>query len=196
MTRSLTFLSLVLLLTVVEKLPGQGFVAEGGVNAGTIPRALEPLCGSVRRLRGVGLTARGGFAGDVFRGGATLDHVARIGVRDAADCVAHFGRSVDSSFASATNSATSLSIAGSGSFKGVFLGAEAGWVLGHSSWFVGPTLGAQLSRFRLEGTIRRHVTSFDEITRDYATQSVREISRTSRSERSWGGVARLMVIVF
>lgn len=197
MTRSLTSVLVALVLSMASRLPGQGLFLEGGVNVGTAPRALEPLCGSARRLRGVGVTARGGMAAGAFRVGAALDYISRVGVRDAADCVPRIGTSVDSSFAPAGNSAATLSLGGSVAINRLLrVGAEGGWVVGHSSWYVGPTLGVQFRRARLEVAPRWHVTAFDDITREYGSSGVRETSRTSRFERSWGAVGRLLLIAF
>ena len=191
------FFPLVLLLTFVEELPAQRPFLEGGVATGNVPRALHPLCASARRLRGVGLSARGGLDGGGFRVGATVDFVGRFGVGEAAGCVPRSGISVDSSFAPAGNSATSLGVSGSVPiFEVLELGAETGWVLGHSSWFIGPTIGARFWRIRTEVAARRHVTRYDEVTRDFGMGSVRELSRASRSERSWGAVARVLVAAF
>jgi hypothetical protein len=74
------------------------------------------------------------------------------------------------------------------------LGAETGRVLDHSSWFVGPAVGARYRNFRFEVTVRRHVTTFDEVTREFDPSTVREISRTSRSEHSWGAAVRFLLM--
>jgi hypothetical protein len=191
------YVSALVLLAFAEELPAQRLLLEGGANVGTVPRALEPLCASARRLRGVGVTARGGLARGAFHVGATIDLISRIGVRDAADCVPRSGTTVDSAFAPAGNSATSLGINGWVSIKRVLqFGAETGWIVNHSAWFVGPTLGVQFGRVRAEAGVRRHIVKFDEITRVYGNASVIELSRASRSESSWGGVARLLLIAF
>jgi len=184
-----------LMLGAVTTLNAQRLLLGGGVAAGTIPRALEPLCASARRLNGVGLTARVGLDAGSFQAVASLDYVSRLGVRDAADCVARSGIWVDSAFASAGNSATSLGVSGSIPLNRVLrIGAEAGHVLKHSSWFIGPALGVQVSRIRLEVSARRHFTSYDQITRDYQLGNVLELSRESRTEGSWGAAARLLLL--
>jgi hypothetical protein len=76
----------------------------------------------------------------------------------------------------------------------VRVGAEVGWVLDHSAWFVGPALGARYRMFALEVAIRRHATSFDEVTTDFGPPTGREIARRSRTERSWGAVARFLLV--
>jgi pimeloyl-ACP methyl ester carboxylesterase len=112
-TRSSTLLLAILLISINgETLPAQRMELGGGLNVGTIPRALEPLCGSVRRLRGIGVAARAGAATSRLQVDATLDYVSRVGVRDVAGCIARSGMSVDSSFAPAGNSAASLGITG------------------------------------------------------------------------------------
>jgi hypothetical protein len=196
MTRSLTLLVAILLAsTNGEALPAQELVLSGGLNVGTIPRALEPLCGSARRLRGIGVAARAGVAASRLQVDATLDYVSRLGVRDVAGCVPRSGMSVDSSFAPAGNSAASLGITGWVPLNRAFrTGVEIGWVLGRSSWFIAPVLGAQMRNVRIEVAARRHVVTFDEITRDYGSGTTREISRRSASERSWGAIARILLL--
>jgi hypothetical protein len=191
----LTFLVVGLLTSLcVQSVSAQRLVFGGGISAGSLPRALEPLCASARRLGGPGLSGHAALITGRVRLGVTVDHVARVGVRDAAECVPHSGISVDSLFARAGQSATSLAVNAWVPLGGVVrVGAEAGRVLNHSSWFMGPALGAQYGRIHLEVIARRHSTGFDEITRDYGQSSVREISRISRSEGSWGAVARLLI---
>jgi hypothetical protein len=76
----------------------------------------------------------------------------------------------------------------------VRVGAEVGRVLDHESWFVGPALGARYRMFVLEVAVRRHAASFDEVTTYFGPPTVREIARRSRTERSWGGVARFLLV--
>jgi len=196
MTRSSTLLFAFLLISANrETLSAQNVVLGGGLSVGTIPRALEPLCGSARRLRGVGVSARAGVAASRFQVDATLDYIGRVGVRDVAECVPRSGTSVDSSFASAGNSAASLGITGWVPInRAIRTGVEIGVVLCHSSWFIAPVLGVQTGRVRVEVAARRHVVSFDEITRDYGSGTTREISRRSASEGSWGGMARILLL--
>ena len=192
----MTFVAAFLLgFVAVETLHAQRLLLGAGAAAGTVPRALAPLCGSARRLNGVGVTARAGFDARSFRVFSSLDYVGRFGVTDAADCIARSGVWVDSTFAPAGNSATSLSIGGSiPLYNVVHIGAEIGRVLDHSSWFIGPAVGIQVRRVRIETAVRRHSASFEEITRENETGSVREISRKSRSESSWGAIARLLLL--
>jgi hypothetical protein len=197
MTRSLSFASLVFFLTVVQELPAQRSYLAAGVSTGSIPRALHPLCASTRRLRGVGLSASGGLSAGAFRVGATLDYIGRFGVGEAADCVPRQGTSVDSTFADADNTATSLSINAWAPAIGVLeVGAEGGWVLNHASWFIGPIVSIQFGRVRSEVAVRRHSTKYQEITRVYEPSNTREISRVARSEKAWGAVARVLVLAF
>jgi hypothetical protein len=197
MTRSMTLLLAILLVSTGGKaLPAQALVLGGGLNAGTIPRALEPLCGSARRLRGIGVAARAGVAASRFQVDATLDYVSRVGVRDIAGCVPRSGMSVDSSFAPAGNSAETLGVTGSIPLnRALRTGVEIGWVHGRSSWFVGPVLAAQIRNIRIEVAARRHVVTYDEITREYGSGTTREISRRSLSERSWGAMGRMLLLV-
>ena len=196
MNRTLTFAVLILVMfTVAEALPAQSVVLGGGINVGTVPRALEPLCGSARRLKGVGLTGRAGLDASRFRVAATVDYVGRIGVRDAAGCVARSGIAVDSAFAQAENSALNVNVGVSVLVGPVFrVGAEIGRVLDHSSWFAGPTVGVQYRKLQLELAARRHIIEFDEITREYASGTTRELSRRPGSEISWGAVTRVLLI--
>ena len=196
MIRSQTLLMTILLVFANgELLPAQGLILGGGLNVGTIPRALEPLCGAARRLRGIGVAARAGVATSRLQVDAKLDYVSRVGVRDAAECVPRSGMFVDSSFAPAGNSAESLGMTGWVSVnRGFQTGVEIGWVLGRSSWFIGPVIGAQARSVRIEVAARRHVTTFDEITRDYGSGTTREIARRSVSERSWGAIVRMLLL--
>lgn len=184
-----------LLFTSANLLRAQSLVLGAGLNVGTIPRALEPLCASARRLRGVGATARAGVGIGQLQIAATLDYVNRLGARDAADCVAPVGIRTDSSFADAGNSAASLGVtAWIALVQGIGAGAEVGSVIGHSSWFVGPAVGAQVGHVRVEVAAHWHAVSFDAITRDYGSGTTHEISRKSESQRSWGGVARVLLV--
>src|SRR5215207_6712917 len=75
MTRSLIPLMTILLVFANgELLPAQGLILGGGLNVGTIPRALEPLCGAARRLRGIGVAARAGVATSRLQVDAKLDY--------------------------------------------------------------------------------------------------------------------------
>jgi hypothetical protein len=102
---------------------------------------------------------------------------------------------VDSTFEPANRSATSFS---AGAWipvsNGVEIGAESGIVYRRSSWFIGPAPGGQYGRVRVEAIARRHVTSFDEVTRDYGSGTTHEISRNDRSENSWGVVTRFLLL--
>ena len=176
-------------------LAAQQFEFGGGVNFGSVPRAENPLCRSARRLVGPGLSLRGSVAAGPVRLGASVDHVTNGGVTEVADCVPRTGISVDSVFAPAGRSATNVSaMVWFPATRVLRVGAEVGWVVDHDSWFVGPTLGAKYRMFALEVVARRHATSFEEVTTDF-DPPVREISRRSRTERSWGGIVRLMLLV-
>ena len=178
----------------IDHAAAQHFSFAGGVNVGSVPRALAPLCASARRLGGIGLSGRVELSTIRVRVGATVEHVARIGVHDAASCIPRSGLSVDSMFARAGRSATTLAVNAWVPIDEMWrIGAEAGRVINHSSWFVGPALGARHKLVQIEVSARRHITRFDEITRDYGPSGVREISRLSRSEGAWGAVARLLI---
>jgi hypothetical protein len=102
---------------------------------------------------------------------------------------------VDSIFADATNS----EVTASGDIwflatRQLSVSVGAGWVPDGRSWYMSGGIGAQYRRIRAEITARRHRTSFDEITRDFTNPGVREISRSSHTEESWGGVARLLLV--
>ncbi len=128
----------------------QGFTIGAGPGTGSVPRALAPLCGSARHLKGWGVSGRAGFSAGPVRIGGPLDFLGRWGTTEVASCVPRFGLSVDSVFARAKNGATSAALWSwipVGSLLRV--GAEAGTVINHDSWFVGPTLGAQADRVRV-----------------------------------------------
>ena len=185
----------VLTLALTQAAAAQRFVVGGGLNVGSVPRAMAPLCGSARRLNGAGLTGRIGLIAKSVRVTANVDFLA-AGSVSVAECVPRTGLGVDSVFEPAKRSATNFS-------AGVWIpvldrvevGAESGIVSSHASWFIGPSIGAQYGNLRLEGTLRRHTTSFDEVTREYGSGTTREISRSSQSEGSWGGTARLLFVL-
>ena len=173
----------------------QQLVFGGGINGGSVPRSMAPLCAGARRLDGGGLSASAMLL--VKRTGlhANLDHVAKIGGVSVAGCVPGTGIAVDSSFAPAGHSALTLSgAAWTPVTKQLDLGLETGWVLEHSSWYIGPALGGQHRHVRAEIIGRLHISSFDEVTRDFTSSPVREISRTKQSERSWGVAARILLV--
>jgi hypothetical protein len=169
------------------------FGAGGG--AASVPRSLHPLCGSARRLAGPTFTAQAGFLARRLRVSTALDFTAR-GYDDAASCIPRSGVSVDSIFAEASNS--ELTASGDIWFIATRLlsaSVGAGWVPDGRSWFASGGIGAQYRRVRVEFIARRHRTKFDEITRDFTTPGgVREISRSSRTEESWGGVVHLLLV--
>jgi hypothetical protein len=184
-----------LIAGVVVRASAQRIVFGGGINGGSVPRAMAPLCNGARRLDGGGLSAGGGVVATRIRLNANIDHLANVGGVSVAECVAGTGVAVDSSFASADRSAFILSgAAWVQVVNRLELGLETGWVLEHSSWFIGPAMGGQHGRVRAEIVGRLHITSFDEVTRDFTTSPVREISRTEQSERSWGVVARILIV--
>ena len=182
-------------IAAARPLAAQKFEFGGGLNVGSVPRAETPLCRSARRLMGPGLSLRGAVAAGPVRLGASVDHVTNGGVTEVAGCVPRTGISVDSMFAAAGSSATNVSAMASYPVTRVLrVGAEVGWVPDHDSWFTGPMLGAKYRMFVLEVVGRRHMTSFEEVTTDF-DPPVREISRQSRTERSWGGIVRAMLLV-
>jgi hypothetical protein len=180
---------------VIDPASAQQIVFGGGINGGSVPRAMAPLCDSARRLDGGGLSASAALVAKGMRLNANIDHVAKIGVVSVAGCVPGTGVSVDSSFAPADRSAFTLSAAAWIPVADQLdVGLETGWVIKHSSWFIGPAVGGQHRHVRAEIVGRLHINSFDEITRDFNSSPVREISRRDRSERSWGVVARVMLL--
>jgi hypothetical protein len=165
-----------------------------GVGVASLPRSLTPLCGSARRLTGPTLNVLAGFHANRLRVSTGLDATAR-GYSDAAGCVPRVGTSVDSIFAQGTNSA--VTAAGDVWLvvtRQLNLGVGAGWVPGHESWFLSGGLGSQYRKLRLELAARWHRASFEEVTRDFSVPGVREISRSSHTEGSWGGVVRLLLV--
>jgi hypothetical protein len=179
---------------LIQPVAAQDFEIGGGVNVGDIPRAENPLCRSARRLIGPGLSVRGGVALGSLHLSGTLDHITNGGVTEVADCVPRTGVSVDSVFAPAGRSATTLGVtAWVPAWRLFRVGIEAGWVLDHRSWFIGPAAGARYRMLALEVAARRHATSFDEVTTDFGPPTVRELSRESRVESSWGLIARVLL---
>lgn len=165
-----------------------------GAGAASVPRSLHPLCGSARRLTGATLSAQAGFLARRLRVSTSLDFTAR-GYDDVASCVPRAGISVDSIFAEATNSETTAS--GDIWFlatRQLSVSVGAGWVPDGRSWFASGGIGAQYRRIRAELIARRHRTSYDELTRDFTNPGIREISRSSHTEESWGWVVRLLLV--
>jgi hypothetical protein len=196
MPRSLLILPILAILTAPSAAAAQSLRVAAGVGAGSIPRALHPLCGAARRLKGAAAGIRGGVNLGRFDVGASVEHVTRLGVSDAAECVPRSGLNADSVFAVAGRSATTIALSGwstTATIHPIRIGGEVGVVVGHSSWFVGPAVGAVLGRLRIEAAARRHVTRFDEITRDYTSNGVTEISRRPLTDAAWGGVVRLLM---
>ena len=187
---------LVLLFAAPASGQAQRIVLGAGVNAGSIPRALPPLCASARRLNGGGVSATGVTSVQRIRLAATIDYLSNGGTISVASCVPlPPGVSVDSTYADAGTSAVAIS---GGAWlrvaSPVDLGVEAGWVHDRQSWFIAPALAAQYGRFRLEAVARMHTISFEEVTRDYDGTTVREVSRTEESEQAWGFTARLLIL--
>lgn len=175
------------------RVAAQAITVGGGVSVGSVPRALAPLCASARRLDGWGVSGRVGLTAGFLRIGGAVDYLTRYGAMDVASCIPRSGIAIDSSFSSAGRSALTVALsAWIPVTSGVRVGAEAGRVINHASWFVGPALGAQYRRIGVEVGVRRHLTDFDEIVRNYGSGTTHEISRTRRSEDSWGLVARFM----
>ena len=165
-----------------------------GVGAASVPRSLHPICRSARRLTGPTLSAQAGFHARRLRVSTALDFTAR-GYDDVASCVPNSGVTVDSIFAEAGNS----EVTASGDIwflatRQLSVSVGAGWVPDGRSWFASGGIGAQYRRIRVELTARRHSTSYDELTRDFTNPGVREISRSSHTEESWGGVMRLLLV--
>jgi hypothetical protein len=174
----------------------QQIAVGAGLNAGSIPRALSPLCASPRRLNGAGLSATAGMTMPRARVSATVDYLSNGGAVSVADCVPlPPGISVDSAYADAGTSAVSFSGAAWLRVAGPLdAGVEAGWVHDHESWFIAPALAAQFSRVRVEASARLHSISFEEVTRDYDGITVREVSRTDETERAWGFTVRAVFL--
>jgi len=165
-----------------------------GVGAASVPRSLHPICASARRLTGPTFSAQAGFHARRLRVSTALDFTAR-GYDDVASCVPNAGITVDSIFAQASNS--EMTASGDIWFlatRQLSVSVGAGWVPDGRSWFTSGGIGAQYRRIRAEITTRLHRTSFDELTREFTNPGVREISRSSRTEESWGGVVRLLLL--
>lgn len=197
LTMQARIMALAMLLAAPAPGVAQQFGFGAGVQAGSIPRALPPLCAAARRLNGGGLSATAHARMQRIRLTATADYLTNGGTASVASCLPlPPGISVDSSYADGGTSAVALS---AGAWLRVAapldLGVEAGWVLDRQSWFVAPAIGAQLSRFRVEALARLHTISFEEVTRDYDGTTVRVVSRREESEHSWGFVARLLFFI-
>jgi hypothetical protein len=165
-----------------------------GVGAASVPRSLAPLCGSARRLNGAAFSAQAGFLAKQLRVSADLDFTAR-GYSDVASCIPKVGISVDSIFGPANTAA--IAAAGDVWFlatRQLSVSVGAGWVPDRDSWFTSGGIGLQYRKIRAEITARRHRISFDEVTRDFTNPGVREISRSSHTEHSWGGLVRLLMV--
>jgi hypothetical protein len=166
----------------------------GGLGVASVPRSLAPLCGSARRLNGGTASAQAGIYAGRLRVSASLDFTAR-GYHEVAECIPRVGTSVDSLFASANTSA----ITAAGDIwllatRYLDVGLGAGWVPGHDAWFMSGGLGSQYRKVRVELAARRHYASFEEVTREFTDQGVRDISRSAHVESSWGGIVRLLLV--
>ena len=165
-----------------------------GIGAASVPRSLAPLCGSARRLNGAAFSAQAGFYARRLRVSTGLDLTAR-GYSDAASCIPRAGITVDSIFGPSNTAA--LTASGDMWFvatRQLNVGAGAGWVPGRDSWFTSGGVGAQYRTIRAEVLARRHHASFDEVTRDFTNPGVREISRSTHTEESWGWLVRLLFV--
>ena len=166
----------------------------GGVGAGSAPRSLEPLCRSARRLSGANFTVQAGFLATRLRVSTSLDRIER-GYQEVAGCVPRSGITVDSTFGPSNTAA--MTAAGDVWFlatRELSAGVGAGWVPGRDSWFASGGVGLQYRKIRAEFIGRRHWISFEEITREYSNPGVREISRSSHTEHSWGGLVRFLFV--
>jgi hypothetical protein len=189
-------LALALLLAAPAAGHAQRIALGAGVNAGSIPRALPPLCAAARRLDGGGVSATASASMQRIRVAATIDYLTNGGTISVASCVPlPPGISVDSTYADASTSAVAFSGGAWLRAAGLFdAGVEAGWVHDRQSWFIAPGVAARYGRFRAEGLARVHTISFEEVTRDYDGSTVREISRREKSEQAWGFTARLLIL--
>ena len=186
--------SLVVLLGTPVCAGAQRVFFGAGVGAASVPRSLEPLCRSARRLTGAAFSAQGGFDANRLRVATSLDLTVR-GYREVAGCVPRVGISVDSIFG--PSNTASLTAAGDVWFlatRQLSAGVGAGWVPGRDSWFMSGGFGVQYWKIRMEMVARRHRVSFEQITREYTNPGVREISRSSHTEESWGGIGRLLFV--
>jgi hypothetical protein len=69
-----------LIAGVVVRASAQRVGFGGGINGGSVPRAMAPLCNGARRLGGGGLSASVGVVANRIRLNANIDHVAHVGV--------------------------------------------------------------------------------------------------------------------
>lgn len=165
-----------------------------GVGAASLPRSLEPLCGSARRLTAPTATAQGGLQTATARFATRLEFTVR-GYHEEAGCVPRMGVSTDSVFkADGTTAATLSADLWLLPARPLSPAIGAGWVLGHDSWFLSAGVGGQYRRIRMEFAARWHRTAFEEVRRDFGGQGVRELSRADRVERAWGGALRILLV--
>src|SRR5688572_21992853 len=186
--------SLVVLISTPEGANAQRVFFGAGAGAASVPRSLEPLCGSARRLSGAAFSAQAGFDTNRLRVATSLDLTVR-GYSDTAGCVPRAGISVDSLFGPSNTAA--LTAAGDLWFlatRQLSVGGGGGWIPGRDSWFASGGVGVQYRKIRMEIMARRHRVSFDEITREFTNPGVSEISRSSHTEESWGGIVRLLFV--
>src|SRR5687767_13620668 len=126
--RYATIVSLVVVLSAPVGASAQRVFFGAGIGAASVPRSLEPLCGSARRLNGASFSAQAGFLARRLRVATSLDHTVR-GYSDVAGCVPRIGISVDSIFGPHNTAATT--VAGDVWFlatRQLSVGAGAGWV--------------------------------------------------------------------
>lgn len=186
--------TLVLLFGTPARAIAQGILFGAGVGVGSVPRSLSPLCGSARRLNGPTVSAQAGLFVKRLRVSTGVDYTAR-GYTEVASCVPRAGISVDSIFAPARSSV--MTVAGEVSFpatRQLSVSVGAGLVPSHRSWFISGGAGSQYRNIRAEIAARWHRISYDELTREFTGQGVRQISRSSHTEDSWGGIVRLLLV--
>ena len=195
-TRGLCALLALLLAGATAPLTAQQLTFGAGVNAGTIPRALPPLCDAARRLSGGGVSATANASMSRVRINATVDYLSNGGTVSVAGCIPlPPGISVDSSYGDTGTSAVAFT---GGAWLRIAApldaGVEAGWVHDRQSWFIAPAIATHFWILRVEALARLHTISFEEITRESTSTTVREISRQDKSEHAWGFTARALVL--
>ena len=114
----------------------QGAFVGAGLGATTVPRSLYALCASERRMSGASVSALAGYRAGRLRWVTSLDATHR-GYGDAADCIARSGTAVDSVFAAGSSTVVTTSAdVWYAAVERIDVGAGAGRVPGHGSWFV------------------------------------------------------------
>lgn len=198
MMKKSVFLAVILsVFAQADPVSAQNLFGGAGIGAGRVPRVTPPLCsGAPTAMSGLDLAAKAGVRAGAIEIVGSVDYVTHMGATVVADCVPVHGIVTDSSFSgtgtSATNIAAGVQVP---VYKYFRVGGEAGIVPNHSSWFIGAGGGVRRGLIGVDIVARRYATSFDEVTRDYQTGRVVELSRVGHTDISWGWAARVLFMI-